>query len=146
MDKLRVGAGNGRRDMRSTGALTACILLGQPFHPAWLWLETWGDLPFGVICPSQVGSGHEGGGKEAASGVSGSAGRCSLCAFPLLSYSLLRFSHRSPRSVLPHRSPSTGSADKGGVPEAAGLAPARITELPTATRARAVVPIRGVNL
>ena len=96
MDKLRVGAGG--KDAGTCGPrepLTACILLGRPFHPAWLWLETWGDLPFGVICPSQVGRG----GKEAASRGVGVSGQVQPLRFPSPFSSLLRFSHRSPRSA-----------------------------------------------
>lgn len=145
MDKLRVGAGG--KDAGTCGPrepLTACILLGRPFHPAWLWLETWGDLPFGVICPSQVGSGHRG--RRQGGSVKGCRGQRAGAASALPLSFLLAAPLFPPLPSLcrlhPTVAPPQAVLTKGRGSRGSRAGPCPDHRASTATRARAVVPIR----
>lgn len=140
MDKLWVGVGG--KDARTCGPrepLTACILLGWPFHPAWLWLETWGDLPFGVICPFQVGR-RQGGSVKGCRGHR--AGVASALTLSFLLGALLF--PPLPPLCRPHptEAPPQAVLTKGRGSRSSRAGPCPDHRASTATRSRAVVPIR----
>lgn len=119
--------------MRSTGAPDRMHPAGMAF-PSCLALagnlgrpSLWGHLSF----PSWKWAPREEA-RGQSQGVSGSPGRCSLCASRFPFSSVLSFSHHYPTlsHAAPPKAPPQAVLTKGGGPEAAGLAPARITELP----------------